>query len=376
MACTSIRPSLDSSSEADGWARAADLERRLKARDKTVAALIKRIENTSDAGITLSMEQTVELQRIVARKTTGLEKQHAELFGRVAELKRTQTTLLQAQKLEAIGALAAGIAHEINTPIQYVSDNTAFLERAFTKLFDVIVQSRALLEEAEAGTVTAETTSKTRAVVSKAKLDFLLKQVPRAVEQSIEGLKRVASIVVAMKEFSHPSSGEKTPIDLRAAIESTIMVATNEWRYVAEIETSFDTTLPLVPCLRDELNQVVLNLIVNASHAVADVAKDGALEKGKIFIETHHRDGFAEIVVRDTGCGIAKEDEGRVYDPFFTTKPVGKGTGQGLAIAYSVIVEKHGGLIGFTSEVGVGTTFTIRLPLIASRPTAPPRSRQ
>jgi two-component system NtrC family sensor kinase len=281
----------------------------------------------------------------------------------LAELKSTQAQLLQAQKLEAIGQLAAGVAHEINTPTQYVTDNTEFLQRSFGKLLEAIDACRALTDAVRNGASPEEASARAEEAFAKAKTTYFLKQVPRALEQSLEGLRRISKIVAAMKDFSHPSRGEKGPVDLKEAIASTIIVATNEWKYVARVETTFDEALPAVRCLRDEINQVVLNLIVNAAHAISAVKGDGARGKGCIHIETRLVDDWAEIRVSDTGSGIPEHIRGRIFDPFFTTKPVGKGTGQGLAIAYSVIVEKHGGQIDFETEVGVGTTFVIRLPV-------------
>jgi signal transduction histidine kinase len=166
-----------------------------------------------------------------------------------------------------------------------------------------------------------------------------------------------------MKEFSHPDTKEKIPLDLNHAINSTITVARNEWKYVADMETDFDSSLPLVSCLPGEINQVILNLIVNAAHAIADVVKKGGLEKGKIKVQTRNCSEWAEIRIQDSGTGIPKKVQSRIFDPFFTTKEIGKGTGQGLAIARSVIVDKHGGSIHFETEEGKGTTFIIRLPL-------------
>ena len=165
-----------------------------------------------------------------------------------------------------------------------------------------------------------------------------------------------------MKEFSHPGPVEKMPVDINRAIESTILVSKNEWKYVAEVTTDLDRELPPVPCLAGEVNQVILNLIVNAAHAIADANKDSG-GKGSIHISTRNCSECVEIRVRDTGCGIPKAIQSKVFDPFFTTKPVGKGTGQGLAIAHSVIVQKHNGTIQFESEPGSGTTFVIQLPL-------------
>ncbi|MFC1735778.1 sensor histidine kinase, partial [Candidatus Hydrogenedentota bacterium] len=173
----------------------------------------------------------------------------------------------------------------------------------------------------------------------------------------------VASIVRAMKEFSHPGTDEKTAVDLNRAIENTITVARNEWKYVADVNTEFEPDLPLVPCLPGEFNQVILNLLVNAAHAISDVVGDGSSGKGTITITTRAKGGFAEIEIGDTGGGIPDRARERIFDPFFTTKEVGKGTGQGLAIAHNVIVDKHSGAITFESEEGKGTTFHIRLPL-------------
>ena len=270
----------------------------------------------------------------------------------------------QSQKLEAIGQLAAGIAHEINTPVQFVSDNTVFLQRAFSGLVIALEAFELLLEEAKVADACPDAVERAEKALKKAKINFLMKQIPRAVNQSLEGLQRVAGIVSAMKEFSHPSQGAKQAVDLRKAVETTITVsAPNEWKYVAEMDTEFDPDLPPVPCLRDELNQVVLNIIVNAAHAISDVTNGGSEGKGTIRLSTKQDGDWAELRISDTGSGIPEEVRDRVFDPFFTTKQVGKGTGQGLAIARSVVVDKHGGTIEIDPSTGAGTTFVIRLPL-------------
>lgn len=292
-----------------------------------------------------------------------LEDHRARLERALADLKSTQARLLQAQKLEAIGQLAAGIAHEINTPTQYVTDNVEFFARAFDRLKDLVLTARTVIESARAGALTPEILVAAESAFANARVDYVLQETPRALHQSMEGLHRVAHIVSAMKDFSHPSGGEKLPSDLNESIATTITVATNEWKYVADVETSFDPDMPLVKCLRDEINQVVLNLIVNAAHAIDEVTVGGSKGKGTIRVETRHADGWAEIRVSDTGCGIPEAARNRIFDPFFTTKPVGKGTGQGLAIAYSVVVDKHRGEIGFDTAVGRGTTFVVRLPV-------------
>ena len=291
-----------------------------------------------------------------------------------AERKRLDAKLLHAHKLESIGQLAAGIAHEINTPTQYISDNTTFLQKAFTGLLSALEACHAVVTEARAGAVDETTLSVAELALRRARLEVMSKQVPRAIEQSLDGLGRVSSIVSAMKEFSHPSAGEMRPVNLADIVKTTLTVARVEWKYVADAVTDFDPALGLVPCLRDELSQVLLNLVVNAAHAIAGARKE-APTKGLIHVSTRLSGGFAELRVRDDGTGIAPEIQDRVFDPFFTTKPVGQGTGQGLAIAYSVVVEKHGGTITFETEVGRGTTFVIRLPMTVARNTITPARR-
>lgn len=271
--------------------------------------------------------------------------------------------LRQAQKLESIGRLAAGVAHEINTPTQYIGDNTRFVRDAFTDLLPALQAQRELLAAARENRLTPEMIEATAALLKQADVEYLCEEIPKAVDQSLQGVERVAKIVRAMKEFSHPGTAEKTPVDLNHCIDSTLTVARNEWKYVAELVTEFDPELPPVTCLPGEFNQVVLNLIVNAAHAIGDTLPEGESRKGTITVTTKHDNGWAEIRIRDTGTGIPEHARGKIFDPFFTTKGVGKGTGQGLAIARSVIVDKHGGTISFETETGRGTVFILRLPV-------------
>jgi len=274
------------------------------------------------------------------------------------ETAKLQMQLNQAQKMESIGQLAAGIAHEINTPIQYIGDNVKFLKDAFQDLMKFVEARR----ESEWDCGVAGVPVPTREMLDEGVFDYLRNEVPIAIEQLLGGVDHVARIVLAMKEFSHPGTAEKIPVDINRAIESTVLVSKSEWKYLAELTTDFDRELPAVPCLAGEFNQVILNLIVNAAHAISDVVKDSG-GRGRIHITTRRDGETVEIRVSDTGCGIPKANQSKVFDPFFTTKPVGKGTGQGLAIAYGVIVQKHGGVIRLESEPGCGTTFIIRLPL-------------
>jgi PAS domain S-box-containing protein len=279
----------------------------------------------------------------------------------VTERNRLEIELRHSQKLESVGRLAAGIAHEINTPIQFVGDNVSFLHTAFSDLLELCAFYRRLCEKARSAALTEQDMEGLGAAEEAADLAYLQENVPRSIAATLEGARRVAHIVQAMKSFAHPDRGEKTPADLNAALRSTLTVATNELKYVAEVETDLQP-LPLVPCFLSDLNQVFLNLLVNAAHAVGDVVA-GTGKRGHIRIKTELDGDHVAISVADTGTGIPEPIRDRVFDPFFTTKGVGKGTGQGLALARSVVVDKHGGTLKFETEVGKGTTFLVRLPL-------------
>jgi PAS domain S-box-containing protein len=278
----------------------------------------------------------------------------------ISELKQLQAQLAQAQKLESIGQLAAGVAHEINTPIQYIGDNARFLDEAFRDVTRISSRTREAMLAGNGHAVLPNLAPGEEP--EEALLEYLNLEVPNAISQLLEGVDQVARMVRAMKEFAHPGSIEKAAIDLNHAIESTIMVCRNEWKYVAELTTDLDPNLPPVPAIAGELNQAILNLVVNAAQAISDVFETSG-QKGRIHISTHHKDGAAEVRVSDTGSGIPEDIRSKIFDPFFTTKPVGKGTGQGLAIAHAVIVQKHKGTLRFETEAGRGSTFIIDLPL-------------
>jgi PAS domain S-box-containing protein len=286
----------------------------------------------------------------------------------ITDRRLLESQLAQAQKLEAIGQLAAGIAHEINTPTQYVSDNTRFLQEAFHDLATLMNQYEAVCQAARAACLTDNHLRAVEALVADIDAPYLRDEIPLAIQQSLEGLERVATIVRAMKDFSHPGGEEKVAADLNKAIESTITVARNEWKYVADMVVDFDPSLPDVPCFIGDINQVILNIMVNAAHAIGDFVAAGNLSKGTITVQTRRAGDAVEIRIKDTGGGIPEAIRSKIFDPFFTTKEVGRGTGQGLAIAHHVVVEKHGGTIGFDTEIGRGSTFIIRLPI------APPMS--
>jgi len=281
----------------------------------------------------------------------------------ITERRLQEDHLRQAQKLEAIGQLAAGIAHEINTPTQFVADNIAFLKDSWSTVREMLDFIRGLSHDGNPGAKgpTEKDLREFQELEAKLDLDYLIREVPQAIDDAQAGLRRTGNIVRAMKEFSHPGSDQKAPADINAAIETTITVSRSEWKYVAEVDTDFDPELPPVTCVIGQLNQVVLNIIVNAAHAIAEGAAGGAM--GQIKVRTRRSDDGVEIAISDTGKGIPEEIRARVFEPFFTTKDVGKGTGQGLALAHTAIVKEHQGRIWFESVVGAGTTFFLWLPI-------------
>ena len=277
------------------------------------------------------------------------------------ERDRMELQLRSAQKLEAIGQLAAGIAHEINTPIQYVGDNTRFLGDSFQSLSKLLAEHRKLLEGLDPSTLPAPLESTRQTLLEDKVFEYLTEEIPRAAEETLEGVSRVADIVKALKEFSYPMGDEPVMMDVNRCIETTATVARNEWKYTAELTMELALDLPHVPGFPGEFNQVILNLIVNGVHAIQDIQSDRNGEKGVISIKTWNDENNVFVAVKDSGKGIPTEIWNRIFDPFFTTKGVGKGTGQGLAIAH-VVMEKHRGRISFDSVLGSGTTFFLQIP--------------
>jgi PAS domain S-box-containing protein len=282
----------------------------------------------------------------------------------ITERRHHEVLQLHSQKLESVGQLAAGIAHEINTPIQFIGDNIQFIKDAFQDILSLtsimkVGQNDDLSSPAVANALLSQIKEKEE----KIDLDFLMQEIPKAIKQSMDGLQRVHRIIKAMREFSHPGSENKTDMDINNAIESTVTLTRNEWKYSADLTTNLSPDLPIVQGYPVDFNQVILNIIVNAAQALQEkIGKEGA-EKGRIEISTRQDGSEVEIFIRDTGPGIPLEIQPRIFDPFFTTKAIGKGTGQGLAIAQNIIVRKHGGKIFFETRAGEGTTFYIRLPL-------------
>jgi signal transduction histidine kinase len=283
----------------------------------------------------------------------------AAVLGHAMIAKQTEIRLRHAQKLEALGTLAGGIAHEINTPIQYIGDNIRFLQESFSSLAKVSEANGALRDAAIKGNSLKRLITKVERAEATADVPFLLSEIPIAITQSLDGIDRVRQIVIAVKEFSHPDVREMTQTDLHRLIQTTITVSRNQWKRTAELVTNFSDDIPPVPCRAGEISQVILNLIVNAAHAI-EAKKSGI---GIIQIKTARIDRAVEIRVSDTGTGIPDEIRGRIFDPFFTTKGAGKGTGQGLAICHSIVVQKHGGSVSVDSNPGEGATFVVCLPL-------------
>lgn len=274
-----------------------------------------------------------------------------------------ESQLQHSHKMEAIGQLAAGIAHEINTPTQFVGDNTRFFQDAFADLVQIINIYRELLEAAKSKSITDELIQNAEDRIEAIDLEYLEEEIPVAIEQTLKGVERITNIVQAMKIFTYPGMLEKEPIDINQEIEKTITITRNEWKYVADLTTDFDPRLPLIPCFRAEFNQAILNMIVNAAHAITEVNAAHPSLKGKIRISTRRENDRAVIRISDSGTGIPEKLRHKIFDLFFTTKGPNRGTGQGLAICHSVIVAKHQGTLDVESREGKGTTFIIGLPL-------------
>jgi C4-dicarboxylate-specific signal transduction histidine kinase len=286
---------------------------------------------------------------VISDVTAALERELAE--------RQMQVDLQQALKLEAVGRLAAGVAHEINTPIQFIGDNTHFLQEAFSSVADLLRSHQRALEAAE---IPLDVRESLRLDVEASDLEYLLEQGPKAAERTLEGVSRVATLVRAMKEFAHPDQNEAVASDVNRALQATLEVARHEYKLVAEVHTDFGD-IPLVTCHAGDLNQVFLNLIVNAAHAI-EAAVKGTPVTGAIGVRTRRKGADVVVEISDTGTGIPDAIRDKIFDPFFTTKEVGRGSGQGLAIARSVVL-KHKGSLTFDTRLGEGTVFYVRVPI-------------
>ena len=337
----------------------ADLARARHASTRVLEVVADGV-GTGDSDLDVAIRM-MGLEHVVVQRTRELAAQKAALELTVAELRATQDMLLQAQKLEAIGQLAAGIAHEINTPMQYIGDNARFLEKAFAEL--LIIVAAADLSHLDAARVR--------------RLALLRERVPRALANTCDGVDSVSKIVRAMKEFSHPGTREPVAVDINEVVRTTAVMSRNEWKYVAEVEEVLAVGLPPILGHPQGLAQALLNIVVNAAHAVADAhpAAAEAPVAGRIVLRTWSDPEGVHVSVRDNGTGIPVPNRSRIFDPFFTTKPVGTGSGQGLAIARSIVVGQHQGVIEVFSDDGIasetrGTLVVVTLPT-SSRTDAP-----
>lgn len=280
----------------------------------------------------------------------------------ITERRLLEDQVGRSNKLEAIGQLAAGVAHEINTPTQLVGSNLRFLGQQLDTILGWLDKLHQQKDAAKTESKIPSLIIGSEKDVTLAQLEYFKQEAPKAIEQSLEGIDRISHIVTAMRFFTHPGSENKEIADLNQIIQNAISLSRNEWKIIAEIKTDLDPNLPGVECLPIELSQVVLNIIINAIHAIQDSGE----EKGQIVIVSRQAGELIEVSITDNGTGIPKEIQSKIFDPFFTTKDIGRGTGQGLAIAYTVIVKKHGGTLEFESETGKGTTFIISLPTRAN----------
>jgi two-component system, NtrC family, sensor kinase len=276
----------------------------------------------------------------------------------ITEKRLMELELAQAQKMEAVGTLASGVAHEINNPVQYIGDNLTFLRESFRELGRL---HALVLEQLEGGRLERDAL---QAMANSVELGYLSREIPSALEEALDGVKRVAELVRALKEFAHPDQGDMTATDLNRCLQRTVTVARNELKYVSDVVFELGE-LPTVDCHQGAINQVFLNLLINAAHAIEDrqKAEGGYPHKGRITIATRVEGSKAVVAITDTGTGIPEQVRSRIFDPFFTTKEVGRGSGQGLPISRSIVVDKHGGTLDFVTTLGEGTTFFVRLPL-------------
>lgn len=331
------------------------------------------VEDCFRYGKTYDINKQIEIKteirdfRIVTIPILEKDKQVSSvicIYEDITDRLQIERDLHQAQKLEAVGQLAAGIAHEINTPVQYIGDNLSFLQDSFEDIQSVLDNYEKAWPVITAGQTLDESVIKEiEEEKEDAELSYLLEEIPVTIAQSLDGVRRVDKIVKAMKDFSHPGEEEKVKSDINTLIETTLTVCRNEWKYVAEVEKEMSSDLMLVPCFPGDLSQVFLNIIVNAAHAIAEESKENKAGLGKIIIKTKQQTDGVKITIADNGGGIPEKIRTRIFDPFFTTKGRGKGTGQGLAIAHRVVVKKHNGSLSFDTEKGRGTTFIIQLPV-------------
>ncbi len=331
-----------------------------------------------DQAIVVSGQEIIAQQRSVRLADGGLReilyskvplRAHDEkvfgmlgIFGDITEQKRMERQLADARQLESIGRLAAGVAHEINTPMQYISDNVEFLSESTAQVFELIDLVQEQISQLNQSPQIRQAMPSPKLRRCDQKFDFIREQVPRAIKDCLVGSRRVMEIVTAMKVFSHPGTKSFVNANINDLILSTASITRNRWKYCATVDLDLAPDLPLLRCLPAEINQVILNLLVNAADAVAERFGVTDEVQGKIVIRTRRANGGVSISVSDNGCGIPESIQSQVFNPFFTTKGVGKGTGQGLTMCYAVVCNKHGGSLTLESQVNEGTTFHVFLP--------------
>jgi signal transduction histidine kinase len=329
---------------------------------RTYAVRIKRMLDVSHmfAGYTIIFNDITD----AIEWGEKLAKNNREQKHLIEDLNSARQQLVQSEKMAAIGQLASGVAHEINTPIQYVGENIKFIEEACDDLMTSAKMYQKLLAAAEEDKVAPELLAAARAQADDAELDYLFEEIPVTLTQTRDGVQQVADIVSGMKNFAKPGTEEKVHTDLNEAIMSTLSVSANEWKSSAEIETDLEPNLPYVPVVPGEINQAFLNIIVNAASAVKERReRDPSSGMGKIKILTREDGDWVVIEISDNGVGIPEEIQSKIFDPFFTTREVGEGSGQGLTVAYLAVVKMHAGMISVQSGPGGGTTLTVMLPI-------------
>ena len=305
-----------------------------------------------------------EMRGTLVRDNHGDEIYSIVALHDVTDVEQLELQLRQVHKLEAVGRLASGIAHEINTPIQFIGDNISFLSEAFEGLGCLVQAWEDLVSPARESMTWAQRQEYMEQAFAESDVEYLMSELPTAIEQAAKGVDRVASIVSAMKAFGHPGNVESGLYDLNAAISDTVTVASNETRYVADVTTELGE-IPLVRCRLGDINQVLLNLLVNAAHAINDKFSSTS-ERGTITVSSTLDGDAVVLAVTDNGCGMSPEVQAKIFDPFFTTKEIGKGTGQGMALARALVVDGHHGRIDVDSTPRAGTTISLRLPVEGS----------
>jgi signal transduction histidine kinase len=313
-------------------------------------------------------ERTVDLRWIMSCELRGDLRVLRGFMIDVTGTRRPTRDSSQEQKLESVGRIAAGVAHEINTSVQFISDSVRFVRHALRDVPHALADYRALAAGVLSGRDVTAAAKKANETDEAADVDYFLKNAPDALDRALEGIDRVGSIVKSMTEFAHPDARNETDVDVNRAVTTTLNMARNEYKSVAELETDFGA-LPPVHCHAGDVNQVVLNLVLNAAHAIHDVVA-GTSRKGRITVRTRAIGGYVEISISDTGNGIPESVRGRIFEPFVTTKEVGRGAGQGLALSRGIVVEKLKGSLHFETETGKGTTFFVRLPVSSTRQAA------